>query len=70
MPVEVDSEEEDFEPPIKNKKCVRVIHLSSEKKIGSLLGLVLTPTRELALQIKNHLDITAKYTAVKVLYFY
>uniref|UniRef100_T1HAT9 ATP-dependent RNA helicase n=1 Tax=Rhodnius prolixus TaxID=13249 RepID=T1HAT9_RHOPR len=66
LPVEVDSEEEDFEPPIKNKKCVRVIHLSSEKKIGSLLGLVLTPTRELALQIKNHLDITAKYTAVKV----
>lgn len=31
-----------------------------------LYALILTPTRELAIQIKNHLTQAAKYTDVKV----
>ncbi|KAM6968857.1 ATP-dependent RNA helicase DDX24 isoform 2-T2 [Tautogolabrus adspersus] len=30
-----------------------------------LLGLVLTPTRELAVQVKHHIDAVAKYTDIK-----
>ncbi|XP_049625739.1 ATP-dependent RNA helicase DDX24 [Suncus etruscus] len=30
-----------------------------------LLGLVLTPTRELALQVKQHIDAVAKFTGIK-----
>ncbi|CAH1773944.1 unnamed protein product [Owenia fusiformis] len=33
---------------------------------GPLLGLILTPTRELAIQVKNHLETAAKYTDIKV----
>ena len=31
-----------------------------------LRGLILTPTRELAIQIKNHLEAAAKFTNIKV----
>ncbi|XP_061386161.1 ATP-dependent RNA helicase ddx24 [Musca vetustissima] len=31
-----------------------------------LYGLVLTPTRELAVQVKNHIEAAAKYTGIKV----
>lgn len=31
-----------------------------------LYALILTPTRELAVQIKNHLTQAAKYTDIKV----
>lgn len=31
-----------------------------------LYALILTPTRELAIQIKNHLTLAAKYTGVKI----
>ena len=31
-----------------------------------LLGLVLTPTRELAIQVKQHIDNAAKYTGITV----
>lgn len=31
-----------------------------------MYALVLTPTRELAVQIKNHLDAVAKYTGIHV----
>ncbi len=33
---------------------------------GRLRALVLTPTRELALQVKDHIEAAAKYTPVKV----
>lgn len=36
------------------------------KEGGALYALVLTPTRELAVQVKDHLVTAAKYTGVKV----
>ncbi|XP_038606476.1 ATP-dependent RNA helicase DDX24 [Tachyglossus aculeatus] len=35
------------------------------KKARFLLGLVLTPTRELAVQVKNHIDAVARFTGIK-----
>uniref|UniRef100_A0ACB8G612 Uncharacterized protein n=1 Tax=Sphaerodactylus townsendi TaxID=933632 RepID=A0ACB8G612_9SAUR len=35
------------------------------EKRNPLLGLVLTPTRELAVQVKHHIDAVAKYTGIK-----
>ncbi|EDW36133.1 GL17630 [Drosophila persimilis] len=37
-----------------------------QRKQTPLYGLVLTPTRELAVQVKNHLVSAAKYTGIKV----
>ena len=34
-----------------------------------LLALILTPTRELAIQVNNHIKAVAKYTDVKVISF-
>lgn len=31
-----------------------------------MYALILTPTRELAMQIKNHLTLVAKYTGIKI----
>uniref|UniRef100_A0A3Q0T5I0 ATP-dependent RNA helicase n=1 Tax=Amphilophus citrinellus TaxID=61819 RepID=A0A3Q0T5I0_AMPCI len=53
--------------------CVRVIKDAEfdfdEKPAGAqsrpLLGLVLTPTRELAVQVKHHIDAVAKFTDIK-----
>lgn len=36
------------------------------QKSNPLLGLVLTPTRELAVQVKHHVDAVAKYTGMSV----
>ncbi|XP_062432447.1 ATP-dependent RNA helicase DDX24 [Rhea pennata] len=43
---------------------------SVDKTLGShrkrpLLGLVLTPTRELAVQVKHHIDAVARFTGIK-----
>ncbi|XP_022224518.2 ATP-dependent RNA helicase DDX24 [Drosophila obscura] len=38
----------------------------AQSKQTPLYGLVLTPTRELAVQVKNHLVAAAKYTGIKV----
>ncbi|XP_054276952.1 ATP-dependent RNA helicase DDX24-like [Macrosteles quadrilineatus] len=49
--------------------CVKVVNLGKHKKQSSpqrLWALVLTPTRELAVQIKNHLTSALKYTDLKV----
>ncbi|XP_043492137.1 ATP-dependent RNA helicase DDX24 [Polistes fuscatus] len=52
--------------------CVRVIHnvKMEEEKTNSLLkplyALILTPTRELAIQVKDHLVKAAKYTDIKI----
>ncbi|NXS44355.1 DDX24 helicase, partial [Balaeniceps rex] len=35
------------------------------RKKRPLLGLVLTPTRELAVQVKHHIDAVAKFTGIK-----
>lgn len=41
--------------------------LIDEDEDQSLLqALILTPTRELAVQIKKHFDVAAKYTNIKV----
>ncbi|XP_068004933.1 ATP-dependent RNA helicase DDX24 [Melanerpes formicivorus] len=39
-------------------------NVASHKK-RPLLGLVLTPTRELAVQVKHHIDAVAKFTGIK-----
>ncbi|KAM4898135.1 ATP-dependent RNA helicase DDX24 [Sylvia borin] len=54
--------------------CVKVLEnvefdsetptVDSHKK-RPLLGLVLTPTRELAVQVKHHIDAVAKFTGIK-----
>ncbi|XP_032089416.1 ATP-dependent RNA helicase DDX24 [Thamnophis elegans] len=38
---------------------------SVKDKNNPLLGLVLTPTRELAVQVKHHIDAVAKFTDIK-----
>lgn len=35
-------------------------------EIKPLYALILTPTRELAMQVKNHLTLAAKYTGIKI----
>ncbi|KAK5609764.1 hypothetical protein CRENBAI_023002 [Crenichthys baileyi] len=53
--------------------CVRVIddaEFDFKEKVDEgqnrpLLGLVLTPTRELAVQVKHHIDAVAKYTDIQ-----
>lgn len=40
--------------------------LIDEEKKTNLFGLILTPTRELAIQITKHLKAVAKYTSVKI----
>lgn len=52
--------------------CVRVIdNVKIEEKRNfsakPLYALILTPTRELAIQIKDHLVKAAKYTDIKVM---
>ena len=41
----------------------------TEKPTKPLYALILTPTRELAVQIKNHITLAAKYMDIKVNYF-
>ncbi|NXF58197.1 DDX24 helicase, partial [Ciccaba nigrolineata] len=40
-------------------------HTVGSCKKRPLLGLVLTPTRELAVQVKHHIDAVAKFTGIK-----
>lgn len=42
--------------------CVKAYRLKSEEVRKPLYALILTPTRELAMQVKNHLTKVAKYT--------
>nr|CAH7726720.1 unnamed protein product [Callosobruchus chinensis] len=49
--------------------CVKVINNIEMKKAqqtNPLYALILTPTRELAMQIKSHLDAVAKYTGIYI----
>ncbi|XP_035529635.1 ATP-dependent RNA helicase DDX24 [Morone saxatilis] len=75
---EHDSEDEQDEDDVK-LRCVQVIENAdfdfdptAESEVKSagdrgqpLLGLVLTPTRELAVQVKHHIDAVAKFTDIK-----
>ncbi|XP_063990842.1 ATP-dependent RNA helicase DDX24 [Diachasmimorpha longicaudata] len=68
-----DSEEELETPREEGMGCVRVIEnidlndLSAPSHLPRpLYALILTPTRELAIQIKNHISRAAKYTDIKV----
>jgi len=53
---EMDQDPEKSEKKKKNQKWT---------KKGKLRALVLTPTRELAVQVKNHIEAIAKYTDIK-----
>ncbi|XP_068896059.1 ATP-dependent RNA helicase DDX24 isoform X2 [Tenebrio molitor] len=46
------------------KEKAKIPELTNSRK--SLYGLILTPTRELAVQIKNHLTAVAKFTDVSI----
>lgn len=69
---ESSEEEEEILSEDDNKiGCVKVVKLPDDKKIGTskrkpLYALILTPTRELAIQVKNHLKTAAKYTDIQV----
>ena len=74
--------EVDMEDPEAESGCVRVVNnvdfdfdvdieeSQNQKNFkvrkGNLRALVLTPTRELAMQVRNHLQALAKFTDVKV----
>lgn len=45
---------------------VNNVVLKEADKLKPLYALILTPTRELAMQIKNHLVAAAKYTGIKI----
>lgn len=49
--------------------CVNVVHLPSDNFVKTnkkLWAVILVPTRELAMQVKNHIDDVAKYTDISV----
>ncbi|KAG5324186.1 DDX24 helicase, partial [Acromyrmex heyeri] len=70
---EKDTEESDSESIVLSEfdNCVNIVN---DKKLDDchniptkpLYALILTPTRELAIQIKNHLTQAAKYTDIKI----
>lgn len=69
------SSESDYEEDVQslnenNMGCVRVINNvkmnETQNYMKPLYALILTPTRELAIQIKNHLTKAVKYTDIKV----
>nr|XP_043903686.1 ATP-dependent RNA helicase DDX24 [Solea senegalensis] len=75
---EDNSEDDEHEDEDERLGCVQVINdaefdfdddAAEEKLAGGqnqpLLGLVLTPTRELAVQVKHHIDAVAKFTDIK-----
>ncbi|XP_012284459.1 ATP-dependent RNA helicase DDX24 [Orussus abietinus] len=72
--IESDFEEDDSDDSLSADEgigCVKVIHNVNIDGMQSspskpLYALILTPTRELAIQIKNHLTKAAKYTDIKI----
>lgn len=43
--------------------CIKAVNIEvKEETVKPLYALILTPTRELAMQIRNHLVAVAKYT--------
>ncbi|XP_043839513.1 ATP-dependent RNA helicase DDX24 isoform X2 [Dromiciops gliroides] len=70
-PVEREEEDEDLSHSSGDKKESGDIKLEFDdeklhrKCSNPLLGLVLTPTRELAVQVKHHIDAVAKFTGIR-----
>lgn len=46
--------------------CVKSVPLGLDKAKKPLYALILTPTRELAVQVKNHLVAVCKYTGIRI----
>ncbi|KAG5880257.1 hypothetical protein JTB14_027322 [Gonioctena quinquepunctata] len=66
-----DSEESDFENEVEANEmgCVKVVNdmkLKEYSTMKPLYALILTPTRELAMQVRSHLMTIAKYTGINV----
>ncbi|XP_066244892.1 ATP-dependent RNA helicase DDX24 [Euwallacea similis] len=59
-------DEEDLELDDQGLGCVQAYKIKKKSVIKPLYALILTPTRELALQITNHLTLAAKYTGIKI----
>ncbi|XP_078418322.1 ATP-dependent RNA helicase DDX24 isoform X2 [Cetorhinus maximus] len=68
-----EANENEENPVSLNLDCVKVINnVNFDFEIGAasnvenpLLGLVLTPTRELAVQVKHHIDAVTKFTGIR-----
>ncbi|XP_034783835.1 ATP-dependent RNA helicase DDX24-like [Acipenser ruthenus] len=58
----IENVEFDFETTETTDKSAKTKDLFEK---NPLLGLVLTPTRELAVQVKHHIDAVAKFTGIK-----
>ncbi|CAH1163482.1 unnamed protein product [Phaedon cochleariae] len=65
-----DSDESDFDNAEENGMgCVRIINnvdIEETHRNKPLYALILTPTRELAMQVKAHLAAVAKYTGIQI----
>ncbi|XP_050295435.1 ATP-dependent RNA helicase DDX24 [Anthonomus grandis grandis] len=59
-------DESDFQLDEDGIGCVKSLKLNSTRTKKPLYALILTPTRELAMQVKNHLCNVAKYTGLNV----
>ncbi|KAH8309378.1 ATP-dependent RNA helicase DDX24 [Drosophila kikkawai] len=73
QPAEVADDEHELTPPPEELDHVSGasdeesdMEENAQRKQLPLYGLVLTPTRELAVQVKNHLVTAAKYTGIRV----
>ncbi|XP_057657837.1 ATP-dependent RNA helicase DDX24 [Diorhabda carinulata] len=63
------SDESDFESELNDTGCVKLINDVNIKEttvLKPLYALILTPTRELAFQVRNHLVAVAKYTGINI----
>ncbi|ERL87493.1 ATP-dependent RNA helicase DDX24 [Dendroctonus ponderosae] len=61
-----ESEDEDIGVDEHGMGCVNAYKLKSAEVRRPLYALILTPTRELAMQVKNHLTKVAKYTGINI----
>ncbi|XP_066137965.1 ATP-dependent RNA helicase DDX24 isoform X2 [Euwallacea fornicatus] len=59
-------DEEDLELNDQTLGCVQAYKIKRNSIVKPLYALILTPTRELALQVTKHLTLAAKYTGIKV----
>ena len=62
----VNNVEFDFEVDFKDAEENKTALKKGERRNGLLRALILTPTRELAIQVRNHLQALAKFTDIKI----
>ncbi|KAI7804273.1 hypothetical protein IRJ41_004398 [Triplophysa rosa] len=60
-----DDDDDDDDAPVKDEDDDGVTAGVPEAHERPLLGLILTPTRELAVQVKHHIDAVAQFTGIK-----